>query len=161
MTAKEFLQALLGSPVIAAIMVGLFTVISLRMGLKRFRSERWWERKAEAYTTVMGHLQAMYEFSKAHMEAFEGEYSFSQIEERWRTAIVSENNEGWAGIRKWSNIGSFVMTKRSASILSELIRKMNELPVDGPDDEYHAARLALLFDAIIAMKVEAKADLII
>jgi hypothetical protein len=155
----EIIKDILQSPVIAAGVVGLFTLLSIRLGLSRFRSERWWERKAEAYAAVIEQLHAMYEFSKAHIEAFEGEYEFNNFPENWRKRIIKENNEGWAGIRKAASIGSFVMTKRAASTLTDLIASHDKISVDGPEHEYHQARLALLNEAIIALKVEAKNDL--
>ena len=43
------------------IAAGLFvavvtSVVTVRLSIKRFRSERWWERKVEAYTDLLSSL---------------------------------------------------------------------------------------------------------
>ena len=45
-TAKFNLQ----SNVIVAVVVGLFGLLTLKLGIRKFDSEKWWERRAEACT---------------------------------------------------------------------------------------------------------------
>src|SRR6266536_1374619 len=56
---------------LAAILPGLViavvtAIITVRLALRRFYSERWWERKAQAYSDI---LEALY-ISQAYADAF-------------------------------------------------------------------------------------------
>jgi hypothetical protein len=156
MTTKEIIQTLLASPVIAACVVGLFTVVSIWMGLRRFRFERWWERKATSYAAAIEGLHAMYDCSKAFADASLKGYELSEIFEE---KLVEENLKGWAELRKGSSIGSFVMTQRATEILTKVNRRLEQQKEELPNHEFHSARCDMLSEAIAFMTIEAKKDL--
>lgn len=157
MNVGDILKLLLQSPVIAAVVVGIFTVASIRLGLGRFRSERWWERKAAAYAAAIEGLHGMYDLYKARADA---EDAGANLIEEWEKKLHEGDMLGWMEVRKGASIGSFVMTKRAASILDGVMKKLDELDSDRVDPYSELReRVRILSDAIIAMKVEAKADL--
>ncbi len=59
MTLEEWVKFALQSNVVAALVVGTFGVLTLWLGLGKFRSEKWWERKAAAYVAVIEALHGM------------------------------------------------------------------------------------------------------
>jgi len=151
------INALLQSPVVAAVVVGIFTLASIRMGLGRFRSERWWERKASAYAAAIEGLHSMYDRCKAVVDA---EDAGANLSEAWGKKLGDGSLLGWAEVRKGASIGSFIMTKRAASILDDVMKKIEELNAAEMDAySENAEKAKILTDAIIAMKVEAKGDL--
>jgi hypothetical protein len=156
MTAEEWLKVLLSSSVVAALLVGIFGVVTLKLGLKRFRSERWWEKKAAAYASVIEGMHAMYDGAKAWADEANSEYELS---EEWNAALREANMKGWAEIRKGASIGSFIMSKNAASILSKLVRELDAQDDKLPTHDFHSVRRNILSDAILQMTVEAKNDL--
>jgi len=153
----EIIKSLLASPVIAALVVGIFTLASIRLGLGRFRSERWWERKAAAYAAAIEGLHAMYDRCKAEVDAAD---AGANLSDSWERKLGDASLIGWAEVRKGASIGSFVMTKRAASILNDVIQKIDEANGAGMDFySENFEKKKFLSDAIIAMKVEAKSDL--
>lgn len=156
MSAEEWLKLALQSPVFAALVVGVFGIVTIKLGLSRFRSERWWEKKAASYAAVIEGLHAMYDSSKAYAHSSLKGYELS---DEFSAKLEEANLNGWAEIRKGASIGSFVMTKRAASILGDVIREMDAQSEELPTHEFHNTRRELLSDAIFSMKAEAKRDL--
>lgn len=66
---------LLNSPVIAAFVgatvAGLFGAGAVWLGLRRFRSEKWWERKAAAYASVIEALHVLEDVEDEEIDALE------------------------------------------------------------------------------------------
>jgi hypothetical protein len=152
----DFWKVILQSPVVAATIVGLFGIASIWVGLGRFRSERWWERKAAAYASVIEGLHAMYDSSKAYEAAANGGYELS---DDFEASISEASLKGWAEVRKGASIGSFVMTKRAAYILSDLDQNLERQEQALPTSEFHQTRKEFISNAIIAIQIEAKKDL--
>ncbi|RUO71653.1 hypothetical protein [Idiomarina ramblicola] len=61
----EFISSILAGIVIA----GVTAFITVNLSLKRFREERWWERRAAAYENVIEALHHSKAFSGVHMDA--------------------------------------------------------------------------------------------
>ena len=45
MTFEDWAKFVLQSNVVAAVVVGLFGVLTLKLGIGKFASEKWWERE--------------------------------------------------------------------------------------------------------------------
>jgi hypothetical protein len=152
---EEWLKLILSSNVVAAIVVGLFGLLTLWLGLGKFRSEKWWEKKASAYATAIEALHGMYDLSLARIESIE----FSQeISDERLAKLQAANLSGLSEVRRGASIGAFVMSKRAALILSEVLKEFDKL--DAPSShEFHDTRAGILSDAIHKMTAEAKRDL--
>ena len=59
---------LIGIPA-AILIAAVSSWITVQLALRRFRRERWWERKTDAYTKVIEALHNSKEFSDRHLEA--------------------------------------------------------------------------------------------
>jgi hypothetical protein len=101
-------------------------------------------------------MHAMYDGAKAWADVANSDYELS---EEWSETLREENMIGWAEIRKGASIGSFVMSKNAASILSQLVRELDAQDNDLPTFDFHSARRNILSDAILRMTTEAKRDL--
>jgi hypothetical protein len=60
---EEWLKLILQSNVVAALVVGGFGILTLKLGLGKFRSEKWWERKSVAYVTTIEAMHAIYAYA--------------------------------------------------------------------------------------------------
>ena len=71
MTCEEWAKLVLQSNLLTAIVVGCFGLLTLWLGLRKFRSEKWWERKAVAYASAIEALHGMHDLANARIEAEE------------------------------------------------------------------------------------------
>jgi hypothetical protein len=156
MTIEDWAKLILQSNVVAAVIVGLFGLLTLKLGIAKFASEKWWERKAAAYASVIEGLHSMYDCSRDFREAFEKN---RELDDEYAEKIIAASVAGYAEIRRGENIGSFLMTKRAGKILSAVRRNIDDANSELPNQQYHEERMGLLFDAIIQMTMEAKRDL--
>lgn len=155
MTFEDWAKLVLQSNLLAAFVVGGFGLLTLWLGLGKFRSEKWWERKASAYAASIEALHGMYDLSLAHVEAIEADQDLSK--ERL-TNLQAANLAGLSEIRKGASIGSFIMSQRTASILKNVLAEFDKL--EAPSRyEFHDTRAGILSDAIAQMTMEAKKDL--
>src|SRR5258708_35823296 len=111
MTYGDWAKLILKSSFLTAFVVGGFGLLTLWLGLRKFRSEKWWEKKATAYAAAIEALHGMYDISLAHVEAIEADQEISK--ERLATLQVV-NLTGLSEVRKGASIGSFIMTKHAA-----------------------------------------------
>jgi hypothetical protein len=155
MTTEDWAKLILQSNVVAAVVVGLFGLLTLKLGIAKFASEKWWERKAAAYASVIDGLHAMYNTSHAHHDAFQTK---QEIDEEYSAELSNASVSGYAEMQRGENIGAFVMTKRAASILKQL-RHDIESAATIPWGEENKRRADLIYSAIAEMMVEAKRDL--
>ena len=78
MTFEDWAKLVLQSNLLAALVVGCFGLLTLRLGLGKFRSEKWWEKKASAYASVIEGLHGMYDLSLAQVESIEVDQEISE-----------------------------------------------------------------------------------
>jgi hypothetical protein len=130
-------------------------LLTLWLGLGKFRSEKWWEKKASAYAAAIEGLHGMYDLSLAQVESIEADQDIS--DERLKV-LQDANMAGLSEIRKGASIGSFIMSKAAASILREVLKEFDKLQAPSRF-EFHDTRAGILSDAILKMTSEAKRDL--
>lgn len=154
MTWEDWLKLLLQSNVVAAIIVGLFGLLTLKMGIAKFASEKWWERKAAAYASVIDGLHGVHKASLAYADAYD---HGQELDDEYSEELVEGSVAGYAEMQRGENIGAFLMTKRTASILRQLRIDLEEQGM--PFGETHRKRAGILGAAIAAIMLEAKNDL--
>jgi hypothetical protein len=84
---------------------------------RRYAMQRWWERKADAYTRIADALSEMVEYYRmtyaveleGHHISEEGKAEFGK---RWR--------KGWEEARRATNIGAFLISDEANAALNDL-----------------------------------------
>lgn len=155
MTFEDWLKFVLQSNVAAAMVVGGFGLLTLKLGVGKYASEKWWEKKASAYAAAIDALHGMYDLSLAQVEAIEASQEISA--ERIKS-LQAANIAGLSEVRKGASIGSFVMSKIAANILSNVLKDFEGL-AEPSIHEFYDRRAVILSDAITAITAEAKRDL--
>jgi hypothetical protein len=155
MTVEDWIKLILQSNVVAAIIVGIFGIFTLKMGIAKYASEKWWERRASAYASVMDGLHAVYKSSSVHAEASE---THQEIDDDYSEELSQASMAGYAELQRGETIGAFLMSKRAASILRDLRQEL-ELVGSSPLGRDHRRRADSVYHAILAMMAEAKRDL--
>jgi hypothetical protein len=150
-------ELFLNSPVIAAFVAGLSGVVAVWLGLRRFRSERWWERKAAAYAAIIESLHILEDVEDQRIEAIR---KMVQLPPQHIDDLRSKAVEARAEIRKYANLGGFVVTERTTNILDDVT---DALAIPYRNGElmlnYHEERWAAVGKALAAVKIDAKNDL--
>lgn len=111
----------LASALIVAVVTSLLTV---RLALGRFYSEKWWERKAAAYAAIIESMHYVREHADSHLAH----------EERGRIPMPPEGKEklmlelqnAMASLRKHRDVGGFLISDRATAALNELFLELDK-----------------------------------
>ena len=126
------------------------------LALRRFRSERWWDRKAQAYTEL---FQALFYVQRYARLAMRREARGLALDDEFMRALGEKSSAGYAEILKAATIGSLLFGDQVATRLSRLEQELDE-----PDaDRNYYEELMADYDAVTAaigdLRPLARADL--
>lgn len=97
--------------------------VTVRLSIKRFREERWWERKAESYTSILVALHNMKKYLEESQENQIGNEAKSN--ERMNNVY-----EGWIQgedeLSKAVDIGIFLFSEQAIEQILMLQSKLKE-----------------------------------
>ena len=151
-TMLEFLMNALPG-IISAIIASYFAA---RWSLRKFYSEKWWERKEKAYGEIMDALYDLLQYCEIKKEDYGGGIGYSK--EKMKDLADRYSQAFWK-IKKSTDIGAFVVSQEAEKILKELHNRprleWNENPpwdIYGQDYEYYR-------DALTRIVEVAKKDL--
>ena len=125
-------------------------------GLRRFRSERMWERKLKIYVTIFDALNDLAEDVNQDWE-----------EMRRGTPMTEEQKKKFGNlagaarqlIKKQTQIGSFVLTGESEKNLAILLDELRGASANDAWIDYLDDRSSAIHKAIDNLKASARADL--
>jgi hypothetical protein len=108
----------------------LVALVTTRLALRRFYSERWWERKLQAYSTILESLYDMKRYSEEAIDAFE---SGRELSDDWKTQLHAQYSRGRNEIDKATAIGAFgISDGASRYLVHSLIRILVQPAVKNP-----------------------------
>ena len=104
-----------------AIIVGIIVAavsswITVQLSLRKFRTEKWWELKAEAYSKIIGALHNSKAFADEHLNAHNRGYKISEEKEK---EVRRRANEAKEKISKAVDIGAFLLSERALARLKQ------------------------------------------
>lgn len=91
--------------------------LAVRFALKRFQSEKWFERRLEAYTRVIEALHYMKHCTDRQLRAAQRGY---EIPEQDEAELVSTYRKGLADIRRLTDMGALIFSAEAVAILEAL-----------------------------------------
>lgn len=108
------------SGLIIAVVAAYFTV---QFSLRRFRSEKWWEKKVEAYEKV---LDALY-CSKSFFDNYLAEsYGDRKLTDEAVKKLRKDANLASDEIERLSNLGAFLLSGSAMARLSQYLKEEQE-----------------------------------
>jgi hypothetical protein len=150
----DWLVAIL-TGLLPAIVVALVTsAITVTLALRRFRQERWWDRKATMYGELLETLHGLKRYTESYIERYQTDLDdkekLAEIDRIWK--------ECSAKLSRLEDLASFQLSERAVSILEEY-RK--EKAAARHEDTYQWAEGDLLAveHCLEKLKREAKRDL--
>ncbi|MDB4895674.1 MAG: hypothetical protein JWN15_1936 [Firmicutes bacterium] len=97
--------------------------VTVRMSLKRFRSEKWWERKATAYERVIEALYQAKAFFDAHLDAaMDGR----ELTEEFKAELQQRSKDAHVEINKATAIGAFMLSDQAQARLNKYQQEVAE-----------------------------------
>ena len=140
---------------IIAVVAAYFTV---KLSIKRFRSERWWERKAEAYSVIVEALHHMKNYCEEEIEA---QVTHRDLPEEKSKYLSKKLNRGREEIAKATDIGAFIICEEAVFQLKSLKKNLESAqgPSIGSYYEYLEAQWSAIDNCLNAISKIAKKDL--
>lgn len=107
--------------VLPSLLVAVVTAaLTVKLSLKRFHAERWWERKAEAYTRIVESLYHVKAYSDAMIpEYLEGATYSPEHKKRLSDEYSAAHRE----LSKTTGIGAYIICDEAAEVLEELRKR--------------------------------------
>jgi hypothetical protein len=97
--------------------------ITVQLSLRKFRSERWWERRVEAYSKAIEALHNSKAFAHHHLEA---EDKGRKLSEERKTELKHNAKAAHDEILKAISVGSFLLSEGALSRLEKYQREVEQ-----------------------------------
>ncbi|MBU4509720.1 hypothetical protein KJ830_01600 [bacterium] len=120
---SEFVQGIFIA-LIPAMFISIITAyITVHLSMKQFYSQRWWEKKVEAYSNIIEHL--------SYLQYYLGEWFDKGVHEKELSSSDKERlSEGYRqareSITKTAAIGAFIVSDDTATALEILLRELEK-----------------------------------
>lgn len=99
--------------------------VTVYLSRNRFRSERWWEKKVEAYERVIDAFHKAKKFDLEHIRADELRL---EIDEARQTELRLQAREARDEILRASDVGGFILSGNALSILAKYEAESDSIP---------------------------------
>ena len=145
------------SYIILGLATGLVTaLVTVRLALRRFRSERMWEKKVQTYSDIFDALFHLKNHAEVQLKHFEEgvQFDVKYLKDVGDRATVSYN-----AIRKAALIGTFILSNEAAARLSALVVSFDHPNLDGDIVEELSADLQAVDGTVADLRPIAKKDL--
>lgn len=115
---------------IAAILAFIASLIAIyNSRFRRFAQERWWERKAEAYTRIIEALSDLVDYYRQMCD--EEINPRRTINAKTRQEMLERSKRGHREVTKAADIGAFLISPEAETAL----RRFREGPEEKPDPQ--------------------------
>ena len=99
--------------------------ITVRLSIKQFRTQRWWEKKVEAYQNI---IEAFHKSKKFESEHLTAEFKGREVDEDRGAELVKQSKEAYEEISRACDVGRFLLSDKAVSILDEFKKKYDNQP---------------------------------
>ena len=103
---------------------GITSLITVHLSINKFRTEKWWERKADAYTQLLDALHNAKKFSDEHLRAT---YKSKDVSDERDEELRKLSRESREEIFRALDVGSFLFCEEAVDTLKSYEREIDEL----------------------------------
>lgn len=155
MTPSDLLPSL-GTLITGIIVAVVSARVTVHFALKRFHSQKWWERKAEAYAAIVEALHHVRNYADTHLAFLaRGE----RLPEAGDKELTQKLKDAMSELRKRYDIGNFVISTEAVAAMNALMKELDE---STQEESWHT-HLDLKLDAVdkclASMRELARTDL--
>ncbi|PAU89809.1 hypothetical protein CK507_02775 [Pseudomonas sp. WN033] len=115
----EFITSIIAGIIIA----GVTAFITVQLSVRRFREERWWERRVAAYEKVIEALHHSKAFTDVHMDA---ETEGREVPEERDKELRAKSAEAHREINRATDMGGFLLGTEARDRLRKYRQDTNE-----------------------------------
>ena len=107
---------------VPAILVSFFTAwITVKFSMRQFYSQRWWEKKAEAYSRIIEELSCL---QYCLGEWFDSSVEHKKFSDEKKEELSRGYRKAEEAIRRSVAMGSYIISESSIKALENLIREL-------------------------------------
>ena len=107
---------------------GLSSWITVHLSLKRFRTEKWWEKRAEAYSNLLGAIHDAKAFAENNLEADQRNRELTEEEDK---ELRSKSKRAEGEIYRAMDVGAFYLSQEAIECLKSYKKQSSEAGKDG------------------------------
>ena len=142
--------------VLSGLVAIVTSIVTVRLSLRRFYAEKWWEKKHQVYGQLFEALHHLKKYALEHLDAAElhkeiPEEKKKELEENWKT--FSREFE------KLYDLASFQLSSKAVEILDEYEKKKRDAENSESLYEWIDNDAAATIDCLKKLSAEAKNDL--
>jgi len=112
--------------IIPGLIISIVTAyITVKLSLRQFYTEKWWQEKAKTYSEILSALFHIKQYNAMLLTKIEGGIDSSSTD---REKELSENSaSGYETIRKVITYGSFVISDEASDYLSKFFKDISNI----------------------------------
>lgn len=115
---------------IPALVVSVVTaIITVRLSLSQFHSERWWDKRAEAYSQIMEQLSYLIYYHQAWMDE---DLGLSKMSGNKKLELQKRYNKTWEDLTRVAAMGSYIVSADTSAAVEDLLKKSGKTDME-PD----------------------------
>jgi hypothetical protein len=134
----------------------LTAVLTVRLALRRFYAEKWWERKMAAYAAVIESLHHVRNHADTNL-------TFSMrgrdVPEEGERQLAEKLQGAMAELRKQVDIGDFVLSQEAVTSMNKLMCELDTSTKTDSWQEHLELKLAAIDECLTNMRRIARKDL--
>jgi hypothetical protein len=142
---------------VSGIPVAILTAwLAVKFSIRRFQSEKWFERRVDAYMKVIEALHFMKHCTERQLRAEErGTELPREVEEELKNSYL----QGLSDLRKLTDMGAILFSAEAVSVLDTLSRELKEASTALSFWEHLDSEGAAISKALTELRPIAKKDL--
>ena len=106
---------------------GLSSWITVHLSMKRFRTEKWWEKRAEAYSNLIGAIHDAKAFAEENLEAMQRGRELSEEEDK---ELRHKSKVAESEIYRAMDVGAFYLSEQALDSLRTYKKESSEAGKD-------------------------------
>jgi hypothetical protein len=148
----DIVKALIPGIIIAA----LASFLTVRLAIRRFHEEKWWEKKQEIYSRLLETLHHLKNYAAEH---YEGQCDPNYITDEKRKELERDWKKFSREFAKLLDLASFHLSSEAVAVLDEYEKKKAEARKSDDIFEWIDGDLAAVSECLEKLKKAAKRDL--
>ncbi len=132
------------------------SILTVRLSIRRFYEEKWWEKKYEVYGQLFESLHHLKKYAIEHLDAYE---LHEEIPAEKKKKLEKDRKKFSREFEKLYDLASFQLSSKAVDILNEYDRKKKATENNENLYEWIANEAAATIDCLKKLSYEAKRDL--
>lgn len=134
----------------------LASILTVRLAIRRFHEEKWWEKKQEMYSRL---LETLHDLKNYTAEHYEGQLDPNYITDEKREELERDWKKSSREFAKLLDLASFHLSSEAIAVLDEYMKKKAEARKADTIYEHIEGDLVAVSECLEKLKNVAKCDL--